>query len=69
MDLTFEVEIDHGRITSSCEKATKGISAKRVQLPIIRGDGRRLINPTAEQLDASAWDDLPSISCSIHFRN
>lgn len=27
----------------------------RVQLPLIRGDGRRLINPTTEELDASLW--------------
>jgi len=25
--------------------------------PLIRGDGRRLINPTAEELDASLWGD------------
>ena len=29
----------------------------RVQLPLIRGDGRRLINPTREDLDASLWGD------------
>jgi hypothetical protein len=28
----------------------------RVKLPLIRGDGKRLINPTREQLDASLWD-------------
>jgi hypothetical protein len=28
----------------------------RVKLPLIRGDGRRLINPTREKLDASFWD-------------
>jgi hypothetical protein len=30
---------------------------KRVQLPLIRGDGQRLINPTREELDASLWGD------------
>ncbi|NJM54811.1 MAG: hypothetical protein HC841_01760 [Verrucomicrobiae bacterium] len=28
----------------------------RVQLPLIRGDGRRIINPTPAELDASLWD-------------
>lgn len=27
----------------------------RVELPLIRGDGQRLINPTPEELDASLW--------------
>ena len=29
----------------------------RVQLPLIHGDGKRLINPTPEELDASFWGD------------
>jgi hypothetical protein len=29
---------------------------QRVQLPLIRGDGKRPINPTPEELDASLWD-------------
>jgi hypothetical protein len=28
----------------------------RVKLPLVQGDGKRLINPTREQLDASLWD-------------
>lgn len=28
----------------------------RIELPLIRGDGRRIINPTPEELDASLWD-------------
>jgi hypothetical protein len=28
----------------------------RVKLPLVQGDGKRLINPTREQLDASVWD-------------
>ena len=28
----------------------------RVKLPLVRGNGKRLINPTREQLDASLWD-------------
>ena len=30
---------------------------QRVELPLIRGDGKRLINPTPEELDASLWGD------------
>ncbi len=28
---------------------------KRAELPLIRGDGKRIINPTSEDLDASLW--------------
>jgi hypothetical protein len=30
---------------------------QRVELPLIRGDGKRLVNPTSEELDASLWGD------------
>jgi len=30
---------------------------QRVELPLIRGDGKRIINPTSEDLDASLWGD------------
>jgi hypothetical protein len=30
---------------------------QRANLPLIRGDGKRIINPTPEQLDASLWGD------------
>lgn len=30
---------------------------RRVELPLIRGDGKRIINPTSEDLDASLWGD------------
>jgi hypothetical protein len=30
--------------------------SRRVVLPIIRGDGSRIINPTNTDLDASLWD-------------
>ena len=30
---------------------------QRVVLPLIRGDGKRIINPTPEELDASFWGD------------
>jgi hypothetical protein len=29
---------------------------QRVVLPLIQGDGKRIINPSPEELDASAWD-------------
>jgi hypothetical protein len=29
---------------------------RRAQLPLIQGDGRHVINPTREDLDASLWD-------------
>jgi len=32
-------------------------SRRRVELPLIRGDGKRIINPTPEALDASLWGD------------
>jgi len=30
---------------------------QRVTLPLIRGDGKRIIDPTPEELDASLWGD------------
>ena len=33
------------------------VGRQRVQLPLIRGDGQRIINPTPEELDASLWGD------------
>ena len=38
--------------TSSLSK-----SASRAKLPLIIGDPNRLINPTRDQLDESAWGD------------
>ena len=29
---------------------------ERVRLPLVQGDGQVIINPTAEELDASLWD-------------
>ncbi|MEK7675050.1 MAG: hypothetical protein AAB676_04330 [Verrucomicrobiota bacterium] len=29
---------------------------QRIQVPLIRGDGTHIINPTPEELDASLWD-------------
>lgn len=37
------------------ERSSK-LKSYRVKLPLVRGDGKRLINPTREQLDASLWD-------------
>lgn len=33
---------------------------QRVTLPLIDGDGKTVVNPTREQLDASAWGDQTS---------
>jgi len=30
---------------------------QRVEFPLIRGDGHRIINPTPEERDASLWED------------
>ena len=30
---------------------------QRAEVPLIRGDGKRIINPTREELDASLWKD------------
>jgi len=30
---------------------------QRVELPLVHGDGKRIINPTPEELDASFWGD------------
>jgi hypothetical protein len=38
------------------EPARATTSRNRVQLPLIHGDGKRMINPTAEELDKSAWE-------------
>ena len=37
--------------------ATAKPMRQRVELPLIRGDRKRLINPTPEELDASLWGD------------
>jgi hypothetical protein len=70
--LTLEVEIDHGRIIprqpEKLPDRAKGLltiiptpdnhsTKQRVQLPLIQGDGKRLVNPTSEDLDASLWGD------------
>ena len=30
---------------------------KKVELPLIRGDGKHIINPTSKELDDSLWGD------------
>jgi hypothetical protein len=30
---------------------------QRAEVPLIRGDGKRIINPSPEELDASLWGD------------
>jgi hypothetical protein len=44
-------------IISGEETAVKEHNTTRVQLPLIRGDGWRVINPTSDHLDASLWGD------------
>jgi len=29
---------------------------KRIKFPLIKGDGKRVINPSPKELDASLWD-------------
>lgn len=68
--ITVQVEIDHGKvIPREPEKLpikgsgvltvftpTSPLPRNRAVLPLIQGDGKRIINPTASELDASAWD-------------
>ena len=68
--ITVQVDIDHGKVTPrEPEKLpVKGTGMltvlspepqklrRRVVLPLIHGDGKNLINPTAQELDASLWD-------------
>jgi hypothetical protein len=69
--ITVEVDIDHGRIVprepEKLPDVAKGIltilpdatARKRetIQFPIIQGDGKHIINPTPEELDASFFGD------------
>ncbi len=45
--------LPHGKDQSQSPKPVR----ERVELPLIRGDGKRIINPTPEDLDASLWGD------------
>lgn len=50
-------ETGKGILTVVVPSASTGNAAgKRVQLPLVQGDGSRIVNPTPEQLDASLWD-------------
>jgi hypothetical protein len=70
--VTVEVEIAGGRIVPSeperLPQAGRGLltilppvatkpGRHRAELPLIRGDGNRLVNPKPEELDASLWGD------------
>lgn len=37
--------------------ASSGQERRRVELPLIQGDGHRFVDPKAEELDASLWGD------------
>lgn len=67
--ITVQVDIDHGKVTPREPeklpvKATGLLTVlspepqkrRRVVLPLIHGDGKHLINPTPQELDASLWD-------------
>jgi hypothetical protein len=41
--------------TTVIENAVPKSPRQRVQLPLIQGDGKRMIDPTSEELDASLW--------------
>ena len=74
--LTLEVEIKHGQIVArepdKLPDVAKGLltiftpqsapaeKRGRIRLPIIQGDGKHIINPTSQDLDASLWDDQTS---------
>lgn len=69
--ITVEVDIDHGRIVprqpEKLPDVARGIltvlpdiaprKREPIQLPIIKGDGKNMINPTPEELDASFFGD------------
>ena len=54
-------EKGNGLLTILHPQSTAGDVPKplrqRVELPLVRGDGRRIINPTPAELDASYWGD------------
>jgi hypothetical protein len=43
-------------LESSLAGGSKKTKSRRVKLPLVQGDGKRGIDPTREQLDASFWD-------------
>ena len=50
-------EMGYGLLIVLPAEAARGEpTGVRVKLPLIRGDGQRPIDPTAEDLDASLWD-------------
>jgi hypothetical protein len=70
--VTVEVDIREGRILprepekvpqsasgllTIFKDSPDAIKKTRIRLPLIKGDGKRIINPTREQLDAAAWGD------------
>jgi hypothetical protein len=49
-------------IARSLEQAlsvgSREAKSRRVRLPLVKGDGKRRIDPTREELDASLWDSV-----------
>jgi hypothetical protein len=39
------------------QRTGPSLPRQRIELPLIRGDGARIINPTPGELDASLWGD------------
>lgn len=68
--ITVQVDIDHGKVTPREPEKLPAMATgmltffspeskklrRRVVLPLIHGDGKHLINPTSQALDASLWD-------------
>lgn len=50
----LDVEINPANGTQATPAET---IRRRVKLPLIHGDGKRIINPTPEELDASFWEE------------
>jgi hypothetical protein len=71
--ITVEVDINHGQIVArepdKLPEIVRGLLTiftapvsitkvrERIRLPLIQGDGKHIINPTPQELDASLWGD------------
>ena len=52
-------DVGTGLLTILPDAASTGVKSqrKKAELPLIRGDGKRIINPSSGELDASFWGD------------
>jgi hypothetical protein len=71
--ITVEVDIDHGKILPRQPEKLPAVATgvltifqpavseettrERIQFPLIRGDGKRVVNPTPQELDVSLWGE------------